>query len=161
VAVAIRPDEDKPVVLDDEKRGDTSHIEKEDAQSETSGVMSVSDVESTFVELDDAKCVHAPEGPSPSHVYEPDFWPARPAPNTWQGPSSSRMSLSPRKPQLSVSHGRNLTIARIGFGRPCGTCTRTTLSFLHVGTLSLEGIRKVHFRCPSHHRNPSIDWRLR
>lgn len=62
VAVAIRPEQDTPVP-DDEKRGDTPQIEKEDTRSETSGVISVSDVESTFAELDDVKCVHAPEGP--------------------------------------------------------------------------------------------------
>lgn len=44
-----------------EKRGDIVHIEKEDTYSETSGVLSASDMESALAELDDVKCVrHGP-----------------------------------------------------------------------------------------------------
>ena len=60
VGEVTRPDEDTPAVLDEEKRGDIPHIEKEDARSDTSGVMSVSDVEFTFAEFDDVKYAHAP-----------------------------------------------------------------------------------------------------
>ena len=56
----IRPDEDTPAVLDEGERGGIPHIEKEDARSETSGVISVSDAESTFAEFDDVKYVHVP-----------------------------------------------------------------------------------------------------
>ena len=57
-------EEDISAVPDNEKYGDIVHIEKEDAQSETSGDMSVSDMESSFPELDDIKYVRVPESPS-------------------------------------------------------------------------------------------------
>jgi len=66
VGDVIRPNEDTPSVLDEGKRGDIARMEKEDARSETSGVMSASDVESTFAEFDDVKYVHVPEGLSVS-----------------------------------------------------------------------------------------------
>ena len=78
----IRRDEDVPAVLDEEKRGDIPHIEKEDARSETSGVISVSDVESTFAEFEDVKYVRIP-CPSPHpHIYKPDFQTWRDRPQT-------------------------------------------------------------------------------
>ena len=64
VGEVICPDEDTPAVLGEEKRGDIPRIEKEDARSETSGVVSVSDVESTFAEFDDIKYVRVPQDPS-------------------------------------------------------------------------------------------------
>ena len=54
-------DEYMSTVLGDEKRDDIIHVEEEDTRSETSGVVSASDVESALSELDDIRCV-------PSHV---------------------------------------------------------------------------------------------
>lgn len=59
----VHLDEDTSTALYNEKCGDILHIEKDDAQSETSGVMSASDMESSFAELDDVKCVRVPERP--------------------------------------------------------------------------------------------------
>lgn len=64
VGKAIRPGDDTSAALDEEKRGDIPHIETEDARSETSGVISVSDVESAFAEFDDVKYVRVPRDPS-------------------------------------------------------------------------------------------------
>ena len=62
MATAMHPGEDLPAgTRDNEKCGDIVQIEKEDAQSETSGVMSASDIESSFGELDDIKYVRKPE----------------------------------------------------------------------------------------------------
>lgn len=61
VANATHSEEAVSAALDNDKYGDIIHIEKEDAQSETSGVMSVSDMESALGKLDDIECVRISE----------------------------------------------------------------------------------------------------
>jgi hypothetical protein len=69
VATATHPSGDLPAgTRDNEKRGDIVQIEKEDAQSETSGVMSASDMESSFGELDDIRYVREPEDLPAPHL---------------------------------------------------------------------------------------------
>jgi len=63
VPVATHVDKIPPVTPDNEKYGDILHIEREDAQSETSGVMSASDMESALAELDNVRYVGALEDP--------------------------------------------------------------------------------------------------
>ena len=63
-AEATHLGDDAPAA-DDEKCGDILYIEKEDAQSESSGVLSVSDVEAAFADLDDIKCVLVNRCPLP------------------------------------------------------------------------------------------------
>ena len=89
-------DEDTSAAIDNEKCGDILHIEKEDAQSEASGVMSVSDMESSFAELDDIKYARILSLP----VFLSQTWlvvMARPTSDTWGRPLSSRTSLLSRK----------------------------------------------------------------
>ena len=50
--------------FDRDERSDIIHVEKEDTLSETSGVISASDMESTLSELDDIRCVHPHVDPS-------------------------------------------------------------------------------------------------
>lgn len=51
----VHLDGDTSAALDNEKCGDILHIEKEDARSETSGAMSVSEMESALAEFDDIR----------------------------------------------------------------------------------------------------------
>ena len=91
-----RLDEDTSATIDNEKCGDILHIEKEDAQSEASGVMSVSDMESSFAELDDIKYARILSLPA----FLSQTWlvaMVRPTSDTWGRPSSSRTSLLSRK----------------------------------------------------------------
>ena len=73
VEVAMHSDGDTSAALDNEKCGDIIQIEKEDAKSESSGIMSASDMESSLAELDDIKCVRVPNDPSYSHICKPDL----------------------------------------------------------------------------------------
>jgi hypothetical protein len=61
-----RSEEGATVVLDDEKCGDILHVEKEDVRSETSGAVSVSEMESALAEFEHIKCVGLLP-PSPIH----------------------------------------------------------------------------------------------
>lgn len=67
-----------------EEPGDIIHIEKEDARSETSGVMSASDMGSALSELSDIKCVPVPVDPSLSqHSRASLVAMVRPTSTTW------------------------------------------------------------------------------
>ena len=64
VAKETQVEEGKSGALDSEKYGYILRFEKEDAQSETSGV-SASEMESALAEFEDAKCARVPLRPSP------------------------------------------------------------------------------------------------
>lgn len=72
VAEATSFDSDVSAALGNEKRVDIIHIEKEDTRSETSEVISASDMESALSELDDSRCVRARADP-PCHIHKPDL----------------------------------------------------------------------------------------
>ena len=105
-----------------------------------------------------------PEIPPCLHIHKPDPQTRQDRPQTL---GEDRHHLRCRFCHVSSSYSpycHRFTIVRIGFVRPYGTCTRTISSSHHMGTLSLERIRKVvgsHTKCHSRHRNPSTDWLLR
>ena len=65
--------ENTSAVPDGEKCGDILHSEKEDAQSEASGTVSASEMESALAEFEDIKYVSVPWGPSLSQRLQTSF----------------------------------------------------------------------------------------
>ena len=69
VAKEAQLEEGIPAALDSDKYGYILRFEKEDAQSETSGI-SASEMESALAEFEDTKCVRPSSGPPHSDVHK-------------------------------------------------------------------------------------------